>query len=263
MDEAMLKNTLTTIAREYPDEYVSDKLRDIKRTIFNIKLALMGLNSDFRDPKNLSIIDLGGGLAPFSIGCAAMGFKRVILVDDFEDAGYQKVASRVFAIHKKYGVEVVSRDIIKSGVTDIVNGVDVVATFDSMEHWHSSPKTIFKQIASGLNNDGIFVLGVPNCVNLRKRITVPLGHGKWSAMKDWYEPEVFRGHVREPDVADLKYIAKDMGLTNVRIYGRNWQGHFSPNHIVRTATNIVDIPLRAFPSLCSDIYMVGCISKHA
>ena len=43
------------------------------------------------------------------------------------------------------------------------------------------------------------MVGVPNCVNLRKRLTVPLGRGKWSPMADWYEQPSFRGHVREPD----------------------------------------------------------------
>ncbi len=76
-------------------------------------------------------------------------------------------------------------------------------------------------------------------------------------MGDWYEAERFRGHVREPDVGDLRHIAEDMGLRDVRILGRNWLGYRSPNAMIRTATGLFDYPLRLAPTLCSDIYMVG------
>jgi hypothetical protein len=87
-----------------------------------------------------------------------------------------------------------------------------------------------------LKPGGLFFLGVPNCVNLRKRITVPLGAGKWSAIEEWYEREMFRGHVREPDVGDLRYIARDLGLRDVRIFGRNWLGYASRHGWVRALT---------------------------
>lgn len=108
-----------------------------------------------------------------------------------------------------------------------------------------------------LKPGGRFVLGVPNCVNLRKRLTVPLGYGKWSGFDEWYHREMFRGHVREPDVGDLRAIAADMGLVNAQIVGRNWTGHASPNTATRIAARIFDVPLRAFLNLCGDIYLVG------
>jgi hypothetical protein len=76
-------------------------------------------------------------------------------------------------------------------------------------------------------------------------------------MTEWYEEARFRGHVREPDVADLRYIARDMQLKDIEIHGRNWLGYKSRFGFVRMATHIADVPLRAFPSLCSDLYLVG------
>src|SRR5262249_23689895 len=76
-------------------------------------------------------------------------------------------------------------------------------------------------------------------------------------MEDWYQEPEFRGHVREPDVADLRYIALDMGLREVQILGRNWMGYVSRSGFVRLATWIADRPLRMFPSLCADIYLTG------
>ncbi len=126
-----------------------------------------------------------------------------------------------------------------------------------MEHWHRSPKRLFAAIIESLVPGGLFIVGVPNVVNLRKRITVPLGRGKWSQMAHWYETERFRGHVREPDVDDLRYIARDMNLTDVEILGRNWAGYLSRNRWMQLATALIDRPLRLRPSLCSDLYLIG------
>ena len=193
----------------------------------------------------------------FSVGCAALGFKRVTLVDDFNDAINQKVGDKVFALHRGHGVDVVSRDVVADGLGDLGQDLDAITTFDSMEHWHHSPKRLFRQVMHELRPGGVFVLGVPNCINLRKRITVPFGVGQWSSMSDWYEPDVFRGHVREPDAGDLKYIARDMGLCKVKIIGRNWLGYRSARLPVRIAARLLDYSLRPLPSLCSDLYLVG------
>lgn len=106
-----------------------------------------------------------------------------------------------------------------------------------------------------LKPGGVFILNGPNCVSLRKRMTVPLGYGTWSSMDDWYETERFRGHVREPDLATFKYIANDLNLENAKILGRNhmvfhalgFYGPFLPRFD----------PLRLFPSLCSNLYLIG------
>ena len=66
----------------------------------------------------------------------------------------------------------------------------------------------------------------------------------------------FRGHVREPDVEDLHYIARDMQLAQVEIFGRNWAGYLG-GRAVRTLTRLLDPLLQRRPSLCSDLYLVG------
>ena len=250
-----LIRTLAQVANSYPDDLKVGQVRDIPRIAFNIGLALDTAKQ--RSPEELAICDLGGGIGLFSPGCAAYGFKRSVLIDDFNDPINWKVGDTVLSLHKSYGVEVISRDVIEVGISDLKEHFDIITTFDSMEHWHNSPRKLFGQVVEQLNPGGVFVLGVPNCVNLRKRISVPLGIGKWSSMEDWYEQDRFRAHVREPDVGDLRYIARDMGLRNVRILGRNWLGHQSAKAMIRTATKLLDHPLRLAPTLCADIYMVG------
>jgi len=178
-------------------------------------------------------------------------------VDDFGDTVNSRYGPSILDLHRSYGVEVIHADVLNDDLRMPCAGVDAITSFHSIEHWHSSPKRLFRAAARALAPGGVFVLGSPNCVNLRKRLAVPLGRSKWSSMGEWYESEVFRGHVREPDVEDLRYIAADMGLSDVQLYGRNWLGYINPRRAYRALAALVDRPLRASPSLCSDIYVVG------
>ena len=250
--------TLTKVANKYQKDMVDGQVKDIPRIAFNISIALDSVKQ--KSPSEIEICDLGGGVGLFSVGCAATGLKRTVLVDDFNDSVNRRVGASILDLHLSYGVEVISRDVITDGIHDIKGAFDVITTFGCLEHLHHSPKRLFRKAVEKLKHSGTFVIGAPNCVNLRKRINVPFGVGKWSRMQDWYEAEVFRGHVREPDVSDLKYIARDLGLVDIKIYGRNWLGYHSANPAIRFATKITDYPLRFKPSLCSDIYIVG--KKH-
>jgi SAM-dependent methyltransferase len=251
-------DVLNKIARQYPANMVSQQIRDIPRIAFNISLSLPP--SPLLSAENCNgfeICDLGGGIGLFSVGCAALGVKRSVLIDDFNDPVNHSVGDSVLDIHRAHGVQVISRDVLDNGLADLDATFDAITTFDSMEHWHHSPKRLFAQVVEKLKPGGVFVLGVPNCVNARKRIAVPLGYGKWSTIEHWYEEARFRGHVREPDIDDLKYICRDMRLVDVQVLGRNWLGYHSPNVLIREVIRVVDYPLRIWPQLCADIYVRG------
>ena len=241
---------IEALAAQYPGEEADKQRRDVPRILFNLSLALNGLSQGSR------IADIGGGLGLFSVGAAALGM-RVTLVDDFQDPGNISIADAILNIHRRLGVEIDRRDVTHDRLDFEPASFDVITTFDSIEHWHASPKGVLHQMVAALKSGGRLVIGVPNCVNLRKRLTVPLGRGKWSSMADWYEQPTFRGHVREPDVGDLLYIARDLELTNTRILGRNWVGYVSSSRPIRIATILCDRLLRHFPTLCADIYLVG------
>lgn len=246
---------LRTQAWRYPPLLVEGQVRDIPRIASNIAFALRRHRG--ADPRSLSLMDLGGGVGLFSVGCAALGMRRVVLVDDFKDEVNQTTGSSILELHRSLGIEVHSRDVVAQGIDDVEGPFDIITSFDSMEHWHHSPRALFAQVVAKLKPGGTFLLGVPNCANLRKRLTLLVGHGQWSAMRDWYEVPVFRGHVREPDVADLHYICRDMGLLRPEIIGRNWLGHLSARPLVRLGAALFDHPLRLRPQLCSDIYLLA------
>jgi SAM-dependent methyltransferase len=241
---------LQKVASRYPDAMIPDQVVDIPRIAFNIRLVTARKGTDIK------ICDLGGGIGLFSVGCAALGMKST-LVDDFSDTVNRKYADVPSTVHASYSVEVISADVVADPPPFLPGSFDVVTTFDSMEHWHHSPKQLFSDAIRWLKPGGLLIIGVPNCVNLRKRLTVPFGVGRWSPMAEWYDAPKFRGHVREPDTSDLRYIATDLKLNNVEVLGRNWLGYVSRFRWVRELTPFVDRPLRLFPSLCADLYLIG------
>jgi len=246
---ADLRATLRRLAEQYPPELLREELDDVPRIAFHIELVRAHVMRGAR------VCDLGGGIGLFSDGCAAVGLSAM-LVDDFADtiAGY--APQRLLDLHRAHGVTVVRQD-VTAGLDVPRDSLAAVTCFHSIEHWHHSPKRLFAGVMSALEPGGFFVLAAPNAVNLRKRISVPLGYGNWSALHEWYDAERFRGHVREPTVSDLRTIADQVGLVNIGTFGRNWLGRSNRRRAIRIATQWGDRLLRVRPSLCSDIYVVG------
>jgi len=208
-----------------------------------------------RVERGSTICDVGGGWGAFSCFAASMGM-NAILVDDFADPGFSTTDPRA-RMPTEYRVRVIQRDVLKEGLPFPENSIDAFTSFDMLEHLHGSPKELLHQMMRCLKQGGMLIIGVPNCVNLRKRITVPLGRGKWSAMDEWYEKPIFRSHVREPDVEDLRYIARDLHLQNVEIRGTNFAGYEYSNPLLRMTARLSDRLLRLRPSLCADLYLIG------
>ncbi len=250
MPSTNVKEILRSLALQYPTTLVAAQLRDIPRITFHIESVQRRLGS------GASIADVGGGIGLFSLGCAAIGMKAT-LVDDFRDPVNNEFGDAALDLHRRVGVTIHSCDVVKDGIQFSPESLDGITCFDSMEHWHASPKSLFQTLVAALRPGGLFFLSGPNCVNLRKRISVPFGKGKWSPMSEWYESKTFRAHVREPDVEDLKYIAKDLGLERPTVVGRNWLGYSNRRRSVRLATPIVDRVLQTKPSLCSNIYLLA------
>ena len=236
----------------YPGMAENEIRHRVRRSSFHVNLIRNGVATT----DSPSICDLGGLFGDVASCCAALGMDAMF-VDDFRDSCHIDHNDNRFNIHKEYGARAISRDVVADGIDFSDASIDVFSCFSSMEHWHHSPKRLFGQMRQALKPGGSFVLSVPNCVDLIKRITVPLGTSFWSSMDEWYANDEFRGHVREPSVSDLHYIARDLELTDVVIMGRNWVAHEMRNPILYSIGQIVDRVLRLRPSLCSEIYLVG------
>lgn len=225
----------------------------IKRDAFRINLVLSHIGTKERQ---ITVCDIGAGWGQVAAGFAAIGLHS-IMIDDFGDEDPSPSWERRSNLYSSLGIEVIKRDVIFEGIDFISESINVFTCFDALEHFHHSPKRLFHQAMKALKPGGLFVLGVPNGARLIKRFIGLLGYTQFSSMSDWYEQPLFRGHVREPNIQDLKYITQDMGLVEVDFIGRNDQFLKHNNKIIRVATKIFDFLIKIKPSFCSEIYMIG------
>ena len=208
-----------------------------------------------------TVVDLGGSSGFHTSICSLLGMKAYC-VDNYKIRGsghkdddyWFENDIEAEKVAMKLNVEFIQCDLLKWDPSFADESIDVVMTFDNIEHLHHSPRNTYKKLIPKLKKGGIFIIGGPNAANLLKRFRVPLGKNIFSKMSEWYDYEMFIGHVREPVVDDYKYICDDLGLDMVEMLGRNWLG---ARHLERWYGSAADKILRHFPALCSDIYMLG------
>ena len=210
-----------------------------------------------------TVVDLGGGAGFHASICACLGMEAYC-VDSFmlrhkghagdhfneHNASAEKAASEL-------GVRFIHTDLLDWTPAFEKDAIDVVMSLDNLEHLHHSPKGLYSQMVDCLAPGGLFLLGTPNAANLAKRVRVPLGKNIFASMDAWYCKELFIGHVREPVLADLTFIARDLGLHVQAVFGRNWIGLEKVPSSLSAPAKAADRLLRVFPSLCSDIYILA------
>lgn len=238
-----IEDALRSVQSYYCPDILAGTVEQTMRDIFKVSLVAH---------RGASLCDIGSGLGAFGPACAALGMK-VTVIDDFRDEVNLRVGEAGFAAHRKCGVRIVSAD-ASSGIP-IDETFDVMTCFASIEHYHNSPKRMLHSMMDHLVPGGLFVLSVPNAVDLMKRIQTPLGRARWSPIEEWYEPCEFRGHVREPVVPDLVYIARDLGIADYRIMGRNfiWNRSGLSKRLLESVGRVV----QHWPSLCTEIFLIG------
>lgn len=249
---AEVRQTVTELAGAYPAPVRSMFHANIDRYAFELSLIRKYA------PAGSRLLDVGGGLSGLSVLCALSGYD-VILVDDFADSTYREVAEPALLVHMRHGVKIRRKDILQESLFERDESFSIITLIDVIEHLSRSPRVLLHSCIKQLRPNGALIIGAPNCVNLRKRITVPLGYGKWTSMSSWYDEPIFRSHVREPDVDDLRYIAVDLKLKQPQVIGRNFGGLMSANPLISKATRLVDRVLRLKPSLCSNLYLAGTV----
>jgi SAM-dependent methyltransferase len=200
-----------------------------------------------------SVLDVGGGYSAFAPLCEATGIDATV-VDTLAHELFARDDLRKLV--DSLGIKIVRMDPLAHPLPFANASFDAITSFDSIEHWHHSPRKLFIELSRVATPNALLILGAPNAVNLRKRAVVALGRSNWSRFEDWYDEDTFAGHVREPTVADLELIASRMDLDDYTIVGRNWLG-FRRAQPWRTVTRVVDVPLRLRPSLCANLYLVG------
>lgn len=208
--------------------------------------------------KKSAFIDVGGGDGLLS-GLIKFSYPEMecYVIEDFKDNWYSKELVNYL---KDIGVIYINADASKDNEylkqISKKKKISTISCLHSIEHWHRSPAIFLKEAYEELNPGGKLILAFPNNSNLKKRFLAIFGKTSWSKFNYWYDNEDFRGHVREPNIHDLKLISNRLGCQNRIIYGRNFMGSFSSIPVVRFVSIIFDFLLRISPSFCSDLYLV-------
>jgi len=216
------------------------------------------------------LVDLGCGISAVGAVARALGLEAT-LVDDFGGGGGVELGDSdpahklMEGLRNGLGIRVVELDFIEQPLPLPDNSVDALTCFHSLEHWHNSPKRLFQEIRRVLRPGGYVIIATPNAANVRKRIAVPLGRNIGPTLEEWYHDgdPIFRGHVREPVVRDLHRLLEWNQFQVVATHGRNFIGRYSialsflPKPLMEWVGTMADHVLRFFPTLCSDIHVVG------
>ena len=201
-----------------------------------------------------TVADIGGGWGALCFALSARGYKT-ILVDDYSDAELDPKDPR-WALHRQVGIEVRRRDVSRELIFER-HSLDAITCIAVLEHMHHSPKAWLLQAVEALRPGGIVMIGGPNCVHILKRVRAVLGLTSWSPFSEWWDKPEFRSHVREPSARDYLQMLHDLGLRDAEIFGRNFEGRYSPSRLKRVGSVVFDYPMRVRPGLCSDLYAIG------
>lgn len=207
------------------------------------------------------VVDLGGGDGFRAAICSQLGmtaysadfYENNAGENDHMPDGFLTKYVEATSVARSLGVIFENVDLLSWRPN--VSSVDVVMSFDTLEHLHHSPRDLLQHFRNRLSEDGLFLVSIPNATNLPKRIKILFGKNPFSTMHDWYYQPFFVGHVREGITTDLAEMADDLSL-EYKIFGANWFGYikFGHNSIIAL---IADFLLRPIPAFCTDIYLYG------
>lgn len=266
MNESNYQKQITIEEVENAARIVISKLPDFWKEIRTPQLPRICEEVSWIFTKNGTVVDLGGGSGFHSSICACLGMKA-ICVDNFKIRGLGHTDDKFFdhdieaeQVAKDLGVEFIHTDLLNWNPPFDDNSIDVIMSFDNIEHLHHSPRFVYQKSMKTLKKGGIFFLGAPNFCALPKRLQVLFGYKISGTIEDWYLHEKYIGHVREPTVSDLIFIVKDLNLDIIKYFGRNWLALRKLDHTIgamKIIGNGLDKILRLNPSFCTDIYIIA------
>ena len=208
------------------------------------------------------LVDLGGGLDLANAVLAQLGTKTYVvdlLESYFPHSTWKTDTSREVQFLESKGVQFVRADLTSCDLRDHFepNTVDVVCSYHALEHLHHSPRRMLQSAMAVLKPGGLVFFEVPNAANALKRIRVLLGRTNYQPYQQYWDSDVWVGHVREYTVGDLRALATHLHLADWEILGRNWYGALYSSVSERRIASSIDRVLRHFPGLCGSLFLKG------
>ena len=230
------------LGSRFPGALREGQLDDVERIAFHYE-QVRGHGKSIADPWR--------GIALFSLVCAAQGM-QTWLIDKFAHSVNESHSVGSIGLHQEFGVDVIETDVSTWWRFFESESLDIVTCFESMEHWHSSPQSVWRQARETLMSGGLLLISVPKCCKSSKEIVCPRRPLNLGRFEDWYYPVAFGGHVRELTLPELVRAVEEAGFLVERPWRRNWR---KPKYITGWLWTPINALLRAFPTLCSTLYV--------
>lgn len=170
------------------------------------------------NPKTVSVIDvgMGGGMWPWLLANLGFNVKGV-------DWGEKSTQAEFVRLHP--GIECYSLLLDREKWPIADNSVDICTALDVIEHIHPPLSFIMSEINRVLKPGGILIMTTPNQANLRKRICLLLGKSIYNPLKEYYEDNPFKNHIREFTRAEVVQIGELAGFKCMADYCLNHLYH--------------------------------------
>jgi 2-polyprenyl-3-methyl-5-hydroxy-6-metoxy-1,4-benzoquinol methylase len=253
VDTQTISNLLTELKQQYPPEMHEAARAGQPRDIEHVKLLYV---------ENGTLLDLGGGTSTVNLALAQLGM-QVYVVDIFEAYWQQHYGQAGMTQLRKLfddaQVKLIDADLLTFDYRAHFGETrfDVITSSNCFEHLHHSPRPMLENCLPLLKPGGRVVFGVPNAVNIYKRLKVLFGktnHPDYH--KFYYQGTPWYGHIREYTTGDWRMLAGFLKLQDAQIRGYNWNLHTSKK-MPRALVDPIDRLLRLFPSLCTDVYLIA------
>lgn len=164
------------------------------------------------------VLDFGSGPCDQTAILQLLGF-RCSAWDDLQDEWHLVGDNRqkILAFAEKMGIDFRLAD--GGPLPFEKQAFDLVMLIAVLEHLHDAPRELLNDLLELLRPGGYLYIMVPSAVNIRKRLSVLVGHTNYARYGSyyWYPGKTWRGHVREYTRHDLRQLAGFLGLSIVEL----------------------------------------------
>jgi 2-polyprenyl-3-methyl-5-hydroxy-6-metoxy-1,4-benzoquinol methylase len=193
------------------------------KNLFEIKHIINQCNLDVSN--NFKIMDFGCGLGiNLMILSGLFGFEcyGVDRGEEFSSEHNREVGNINQLENRltKFGVKFINHDPTTEFESHL--RVDVVTSFDVIEHFNFSPIVYLLNMQKSLKPGGSLLIGTPNQAHIYNRYKLLFGNNIWEDFEYWYNCKIFYGHVRELTTKELIQIPKKMQFINTRIFSSSY-----------------------------------------
>lgn len=155
--------------------------------------------------------DLGGGVSLYNAILRRLGME-VTVIDLFGEEAREGRA-RLEAL----GVVTRAEDLYAAALGE--GAFDGIGMFETIEHLPHSPKPVLQNVVRALSPGGRFVLSVPNMARIENRMRMLKGKNPMGRYDVFFrDGNPFLGHHREMTMAEVGWLAKEIGLTDARVF---------------------------------------------